>query len=91
MKWRIAPNLDLDIVKNTKCLLLGSGTLGSYVARNLLVRLALSRARACTYQSLTADPSTLGLGGQENHVGRQRTGFLFESGEAATLRFQRLS
>lgn len=37
IKWRISPGLDLDIVKNTKCLLLGAGTLGSYVARNLLV------------------------------------------------------
>ncbi|KAK2800332.1 Autophagy protein 7 [Emmonsiellopsis sp. PD_5] len=36
MKWRISPNLDLDKVKGTKCLLLGAGTLGSYVARNLL-------------------------------------------------------
>ena len=36
IKWRIAPELDLDSVKETKCLLLGSGTLGSYVARNLL-------------------------------------------------------
>jgi len=36
MKWRIAPNLDLDVIKNTKCLLLGAGTLGSYVSRNLL-------------------------------------------------------
>ncbi|KAL8903565.1 MAG: hypothetical protein Q9207_003840 [Kuettlingeria erythrocarpa] len=36
IKWRISPGLDLDIVKNTKCLLLGAGTLGSYVARNLL-------------------------------------------------------
>lgn len=36
MKWRIAPNLDLDKVKTTKCLLLGAGTLGGYVSRNLL-------------------------------------------------------
>ncbi len=37
IRWRIAPNLDLDKIKRTKCLLLGSGTLGSYIARNLLV------------------------------------------------------
>lgn len=36
MKWRISPNLDLDIIKKTKCLLLGAGTLGSYVSRVLL-------------------------------------------------------
>jgi ubiquitin-like modifier-activating enzyme ATG7 len=36
MKWRIAPNLDLNRIKNTKCLLIGAGTLGSYVSRNLL-------------------------------------------------------
>ncbi|KAI0019373.1 E1-like protein-activating [Xylariomycetidae sp. FL0641] len=36
MKWRISPNLNLDTIKNTKCLLLGSGTLGSYVSRNLI-------------------------------------------------------
>lgn len=39
MKWRIAPNLDLDKIKQTRCLLLGAGTLGSYVARNLLARI----------------------------------------------------
>lgn len=36
IKWRIAPSIDLDIIKNTSCLLLGAGTLGSYVARNLM-------------------------------------------------------
>ena len=36
MKWRISPNLDLDKIKNTRCLLLGAGTLGSYVSRNLM-------------------------------------------------------
>ncbi|KAK5949069.1 Autophagy protein 7 [Knufia fluminis] len=36
MKWRISPNLDLDKIKDTRCLLLGAGTLGSYVSRNLM-------------------------------------------------------
>ncbi|KAF2259445.1 autophagy-related protein 7 [Lojkania enalia] len=36
IKWRIAPNIDLDVIKNCKCLLLGAGTLGAYVSRNLL-------------------------------------------------------
>ncbi|KAI5968216.1 alp4 [Candida margitis] len=36
MKWRIAPKLDLDIIKKQKVLLLGAGTLGSYVGRTLL-------------------------------------------------------
>lgn len=36
MKWRIAPELDLDIIKKQKVLLLGAGTLGSYVSRALM-------------------------------------------------------
>lgn len=36
MKWRVAPQLDLDIIKDQKVLLLGAGTLGSYVSRVLM-------------------------------------------------------
>lgn len=37
IRWRIAPELDLEKIKSASCLLLGAGTLGSYVARNLMV------------------------------------------------------
>ncbi|GAA6014448.1 hypothetical protein JCM11491_007057 [Sporobolomyces phaffii] len=36
MRWRILPELDLDKVKHTKCLILGAGTLGCYVSRTLM-------------------------------------------------------
>lgn len=37
MRWRLIPGIDLDCVANTRCLLLGAGTLGCNVARCLLV------------------------------------------------------
>lgn len=36
MRWRIIPSLDLEKVARTRCLLLGAGTLGCYVARTLM-------------------------------------------------------
>ncbi|GAA5944118.1 Atg7p [Sporobolomyces koalae] len=36
MRWRILPELDLERIKQTKCLVLGAGTLGCYISRVLM-------------------------------------------------------
>ena len=48
MRWRILPALDLEKVANTRCLLLGAGTLGCYVARTLMVRVLFPLAHIAT-------------------------------------------
>lgn len=43
MKWRMWPELDMARLSQTKCLLLGAGTLGMYVLVELLLNSAITR------------------------------------------------
>jgi len=36
MKWRLCPELDIDVIQNTKVLCFGAGTLGCQLSRNLI-------------------------------------------------------
>ncbi|KCV70373.1 hypothetical protein H696_02707 [Fonticula alba] len=36
MRWRLVPDLQLEAIANARCLVIGSGTLGCIVARNLV-------------------------------------------------------
>jgi ubiquitin-like modifier-activating enzyme ATG7 len=72
IKWRISPTLDLEKIKHSKCLLLGAGTLGSYVSRNLLV--CGPQHPVPNHPKLKVfyfNHRSLGLGCQEDYVCRQ--------------------
>jgi ubiquitin-like modifier-activating enzyme ATG7 len=43
MKWRLAPEIDLESLEKLRCLLLGAGTLGCNVARCLMVHKKISK------------------------------------------------
>ncbi|NBP59358.1 hypothetical protein EBU71_22945 [bacterium] len=36
MKWRVSPDLDLEMISDTKCLIIGAGTLGCQIAHMLI-------------------------------------------------------
>ena len=63
MRWRILPALDLEKVAQTRCLLLGAGTLGCYVARTLMVSHSV-----LTGASVFPLTQKAGLGNSQNHA-----------------------
>lgn len=62
MKWRLAPEIDLEILEGTRCLLLGAGTLGCNVARCLMV------TNDSTSKIPTAAFLPIGLGCETHHL-----------------------
>lgn len=83
MRWRIMPALDLDKIAGTKCLLLGAGTLGCYVARCLLVRQGVPSYFFAMFDLFHS--WIIGLGRAKHHFCGFRESLLFESCKAAAV------
>lgn len=89
MKWRLMPDLDLNIIANSKVLLIGSGTLGCNVARGLIVCDYYHHERRFHIWEmiyLCLSFFFLGLGREKHHTGRQRSCVLFESSAPESVR-----
>lgn len=85
IKWRLLPALDLDKISGTRCLLLGAGTLGCYVARILMVNVF------SFYYILDLTPSETGLGSPEHYSRRFIDRILLEPCPPTALHILRLS
>ena len=83
MKWRLAPEIDLECIEQMRCLLFGAGTLGCNVARCLMV--------TNQNQWIVVEKSviSLGLGRKTCYICWQCSNILFQSGSTDVIHVSR--